>query len=397
MILINGSSLRSTVIDLLSKDPMSLTDLQAATQVSLPTLRHTIQELSDTGWVCPVGRSSSTGGRRATLYGLDGETHLIVGVHLELPAINMVTIGLDGQIVDYVHLPGDEARLPDDALKRIGNYVQRVKTTHPNRQILGIGVATPGYIDPPSGQILSIGRVPHWQNFPLKARLEADLDLPVTVENDIDCMTSVELAHADLPATADVLYLGFSEGVKVSMLLGGRLYKGPFGNAGLIGRTAAALQDEVETSEGHKYLNETMSVGSVCQAFDQRMVLQPDRSEALDNIAALTERSAKFQAILDAAENEPICRAIVVEIVDFLAVELSNLVYILQPEMLIIGGALSNMPFGFRTYLENSIRKLLPSLISNHLLIKYGSMTGTRVAAVGAAHRFLQYYNIPDA
>ena len=384
MITNQSNSLKSTIIGLLSEEPRSLADLKATTQVSLPTLRQALQELSDSDWVCPVGRSSSTGGRRATLFGLNGQTHLIIGVHLEIPGINMVVSALNGDIIDRIHVADREKLLPDEAMRTIIDYAQQVQVTYPNRKLLGIGLAMPGFLELTSGTILFSIRAPHWQNFPLKARLESELDLPVIIENDVDCMTFAELAQANIPDATDMLYLGFSEGVKVSMRLGGQLIKGPFGNAGMIGRTVVSRNE----------LQEIASVSSVCREFEQRVATLSAPNETLQGIINLTDRSAKFRAILKAAESEPICNSIITAVIDTLAEELSKLLQILQPALLIIGGALSHMPPQLRTYMEESIRKRLPSLISSHLLVKYATMVGARVAATGAAHRFLQRYDI---
>ena len=133
-------------------------------------------------------------------------------------------------------LEGDEHQSPNQYIRTISSRVNKLKQEYRNRQLLGIGIATPGYVDPASGDVLSIGRAPHWPNFPLRARLEAEIGLPVVVENDIDCMTLAEMNGGEAGGE-DLLYIGFIEGVKASMYLNGRLYKGPFGNAGLIGHT----------------------------------------------------------------------------------------------------------------------------------------------------------------
>jgi glucokinase len=316
--------------------------------------------------------------------GLMGETHLILGIHLEIPTLNMVVANLNGDVLNRVHL-ADLARLvPDEAVSRIVAYVRQVQTTYPDRKLLGIGLAMPGFIDPPTGKILYSIRAPQWQNFPLKGRLESELGLPVIIENDVDCMTSAELAHAKIPDTTNMMYLGFSEGVKLSMLFGGQLITGPFGNTGIIGHMVTTPDD----------IPEPTSISGMCLAFDRRVAELEHPSETLQAIAALGDRSEKFKAILVTAESDPLCADIVTSVLDPLAAELSKLIQVLQPALLIIGGALSHLPPGLKVYMEKTIRSSLPLLINNHLVIRYASMVGSRVAAVGAVYRFLQRYDI---
>lgn len=389
----NVKSLKSTIIALLGREPRSLADLQVITQVSLPTLRQATQELKEGGWICPVGRRSSTGGRRATLYGLNGKSHIIIGIHLEVPALTMVVSGLDGQVIDRVHLSNADELRPDQAIKLISNYVRQVQAKFSDRRLLGIGLAALGFIDPSSGEIL-FSRAPRWQNFPLKTRLEAEVGLPVIIENDIDCMTYAELANDNISVKSNLLYLGFAEGVKVSLILDGRLYKGPFGNAGVLGLTTLTHSDLVDDPEKEIHLQDIASVGGACRVFDHRVSTSTTLSAALREISELNNHLEKFQAILNSADSEPICYEIVSEIINILSTEISKLIIVLQPSLLIVGGALSRMPPGLKTDMENSIRGKLPSLISNHLLIKYAAMVGSRVAAVGAIFRFLERYDI---
>jgi predicted NBD/HSP70 family sugar kinase len=210
----------------------------------------------------------------------------------------MVVSNLNGDIIERVHQDDREELQPDEAIHRIIDYVQHIQTNYPDRELLGLGLATPGFIDLATGKILFSIRAPQWQNFPLKARLEKELGLPVIIENDVDCMTAAELAHADLPDVTDILYLGFTEGVKVSMLLGGQLIKGPFGNAGMLGRPTASPDESPEIA----------SVSSVCREFDRSVATLPAMSETLQEIANLTDRSEKFKAILNAVESEQICK-----------------------------------------------------------------------------------------
>jgi predicted NBD/HSP70 family sugar kinase len=350
-------------------------------------VRLALQELSDSGWVCPVGQSLPTGGRRATLYGLNNQTHLIIGVHLEIPAINMIVSGLDGEIIDRIHQEDQEELLPDDAIRKIIDYVQLVKIKFPNRKLLGLGIATPGFIDLASGKILFSIRAPKWQNFPLKARLESEIDVPVIIENDVDCMATVELTQADLRDVSDILYLGFTEGVKVSMILNGQLYKGPFGNAGMIGRATASPDESSEIA----------SLSGICREFDQCVADMPDASDSLKDITTLNDRSTKFKAILNAVESEKICEDIITAVIDVIADEISKLIRILHSEILVIGGVLSHLPPNLKIYMEKSIRNRLPTFISSHLLVKYATLAGARVAAIGVVHRFIQRYDINQA
>lgn len=385
----NLLNLKSSILTLLRQEPLSIASLSDATDVSLPTLRHAIEELIDAHWVRPVGRIPRTGGRPATLYGLDDRAYLILGVHLELPGIHFALTNPAGEIINHQHLLGETDIRPNGVVRLIVDHVNRLKTQYAERQLLGLGIATPGYVDPSSGAILSIGRAPQWQAFPLKARLEADVGLPVIVENDIDCMTFAEIGDGGFNDIEDMIYLGFTEGVKASFLLQGQLYKGPFGNAGLIGHTTVVEDGRLCTCGKHGCLETVASVRAINSLFDKGIESGNWHDSDLQRIHALKDRIEKFQAILGAAEaGDPFCSEIIGDMLRGLELAIVNLIYLLQVDQLVIGGALSNLPDGLLARLETELRDKLSPILSHHLIIRRARRTEPHIAAVGATYRF---------
>jgi len=385
----NPLNLKSSILTLLRQEPLSIASLRDATDVSLPTLRRAVEELIDAHWVRPVGRIPRTGGRPATLYGLDDRAYLILGVHLELPGLHFALTNPAGEIINHQHLLCETDIRPNGVVRLIVNHVNRLKTQYAERQLLGLGIATPGYVDPSSGSILSIGRAPQWQAFPLKARLEADVGLPVIVENDIDCMTFAEIGDGGFNDIEDMIYLGFTEGVKASFLLQGQLYKGPFGNAGLIGHTTVVEDGRLCTCGKHGCLETVASVRAINSLFDKGIESGNWHDSDLQRIHALKDRIEKFQAILGAAEaGDPFCSEIIGDMLRGLELAIVNLIYLLQVDQLVIGGALSNLPDGLLARLETELRDKLSPILSHHLIIRRARRTEPHIAAVGATYRF---------
>ncbi len=389
MLINNLLNLKSSILTLLRQEPLTIASLNDATDVSLPTLRRAVEELIDARWVCPVGRIPRTGGRPATLYGLDDRAYLILGVHLELPVLHFALTNPAGEIINHQHLLGETDIKPNGVVRLIVDHVNRLKTQYTERQLLGLGIATPGYVDPSSGAILSIGRAPQWQAFPLKARLEADVGLPVIVENDIDCMTFAEIDDGGFNDIEDMIYLGFTEGVKASFLLQGQLYKGPFGNAGLIGHTTVVEDGRLCTCGKQGCLETVASVRAINSLFDKGIESGNWHDSDLQRIHALKDRIEKFQAILGAAEaGDPFCSEIIGDMLRGLELAIVNLIYLLQVDQLVIGGALSNLPDGLLARLETELRDKLSPILSHHLIIRRARRTEPHIAAVGATFRF---------
>jgi predicted NBD/HSP70 family sugar kinase len=380
----------ASIVRLLSLEAMSLAELQEAINLSMPTLRRAVQELTDAGWVRTVGRSGTTGGRPAMLLGLNESKYVIIGVHIQLPGLCLVTVDLNGNILDEYLAPNNRQLLPNEVVREISDYVYHIRQTLPDRLILGIGVAAPGYIDPASGDIISIERVPTWRNFQLKTQLEANLNLPTVIENDIDCMAFECLQQIETSAEDNLIYIGFDEGVKASLILNGEFYTGPLGNAGTIGWDLLRPESSIPAS----YLPRVTSVHAVVELFNDEIAGLDDESrgqyEAIANTSLLRER---FQMILHAADKGlPICEDIVNKMLNVLAVASANFIYMLQPTTLIIGGRLGTLSKPLFDRFEDQVRQKLPTLVSNRLVIRQVPLSSRYSVAVGGSQRFLQHY-----
>ena len=227
-------SLHRAIIRNLLTGPLALADLQTAGQVSLPTLRRAVQELTDAQWIRVVGQAQANGGRPAMLFGIDEDHFVLVGVHLQLPGMRFIAADLTGRVLSERKLFDQVVPAPEEAVQAIADYVEQIRGLLPDRTVLGLGIAAPGFIDLTTGDIISIGRVPHWENFPICRRLTTAVGVPVAIANDVDCMAFAEFQHTAQPLEKNLVYIGFDEGVKASLFLGGGLYKGSMGNAGLI-------------------------------------------------------------------------------------------------------------------------------------------------------------------
>lgn len=391
-ILANGQLKRSILQEVLQQ-PRTLADLQAQTPVSLPTLRRAINELIEMNWIRTVGQNIFTGGRPATLFGINGDFNIVIGAHAEIPQVNLVAVQLDGKVIDRKQDTRFDPLLPDHVVTSFTDYVHEIREKFPQRNILGIGMAAPGYIDAHTGDILFVGRAPGWENYPMRRRLEAETKLPLVMENDIDCSIRAEIDAINTEEYPAIIYLSVAEGVKASLMFDGNLYRGPYSNAGLIGRSKLAPRKDFDSYYDLEHL---ASVAGLCAIFEKRATRTPDTTTR--RIQSIDDRNARYQAILEcAAAGHPLCEDIITYMFDDLSLSITNLIYVLQPQLLFIGGLLSTMPDTLKAQLDRAIRQKLPPLLSNGLIINFARVTGLYASAIGATRWFMQRITTSDA
>lgn len=380
-------SLHKLILNNLVEMPLSLAELQTLTQVSLPTLRKAIQELSDTNWIRVTGQSESSGGRPAMLFGLDETHYAIICIHIQLPGMRLITADLSGEVLDELVIYQNEIPRPYEAIQKIEDYLGYIKAQYEDREILGIGIASPGYTDPDTGSILSIERVTGWQNFPICDLLRNASGVPVYIANDIDCMAFAEFQHTRTSMENNLMYVGFDEGVKVTMFLNGQLHKGAFGNAGLvIGQFYQSTSDVTP--------HDVLTIHGINNFFEEQIQqLASKQAQQYNPILSITDKRQRLQAIFEHSLNgDLVCQQCVDILIPALIKSIVVTTYLIHPDMIVIGGVLSTAPSKIYQQIADGIYSALPTLFANHLIIRQAILSQSNRAAIGASHHFLQTY-----
>jgi predicted NBD/HSP70 family sugar kinase len=224
---------RSLLLQVLFRDgPHSRADLARASGLTRVTVSDLISDLLQEGLVAELGtRNETRVGKPATLVGLDQEAALIVSLDLSSDR------GPTGAVVD---LSGEvqtrqsrrwDGRSRERALEPLLAFARDLIDTA-TKPILGVGVGTPGVVDP-DGVVLDAPNL-GWSHFPLAARLSAGLDLPVHVANDANAAALAEHSFGGA-GDAALLAVMVGQGVGAGLLLDGALVGGHRYAAGEIG------------------------------------------------------------------------------------------------------------------------------------------------------------------
>ncbi|MEM6431489.1 MAG: ROK family protein [Deinococcota bacterium] len=378
-------SLHTLLLNHLSQQEMSLADMHTISSVSLPTVRKTVQTLLESQWIAPAGQAETTGGRPATLFGLNNDVYALIGVHLQLPGIHLITTNLNGDILDSEDKFGGVVPSPEEAIQAISSYLASVKQKLPERNLLGIGIASPGFTDPDTGEIISVGRVKGWDHVALCKKLEARENLAVSIINDIDAMAVAELRRQPFFQNGqNFIYVGLDEGIKISIFLGDQLYTGSFGNAGLI------AQSMYQQNERSKNIN-LLSLEGIDQIFLKRLgQLTANKQNDYSTIMQKTNSRQRFQHVLELSTTDMhLCGEIVADLNEALATVIANIIYLLQPHRVLIGGVLSKMPQPSYQALESAIRQRLPNLL-NKTIFQQSQLNAENSASLGASYHHLR-------
>lgn len=154
-----------------------------------------------------------------------------MGLDLSGPnAFEGAVLSLDGDVLERRQVPRPETPDGDAAYAALRQLAQSLVDAA-TRPVLGVGIGTPGVVRP-DGVVLSSPNL-GWTDFPLEAKLGAELDLPVLARNDANAAVLAEYTFGD--AKADFMLIKIGRGVGAGLITGSQPLLGSRFAAGEIG------------------------------------------------------------------------------------------------------------------------------------------------------------------
>jgi glucokinase len=251
----------------------------------------------------------------------------------------------DGRILAQTRQPMQATGTAELALQAVTGAIDSLT---PAAQSSGgfhsIGICAPGPLDPETGVILNPPNLPCWRNFPLAEKLASIYHLPVIVDNDANAAALAETRWGAARGYRYVFYAGIGTGIGTGVVFDGHIYHG---------RTGAAAEGGHVTIDYHGPLCpcgkrgciEVLAAGPAIAARARaKVAADPSRpSGMLDiaggNVAAITsEMVGQAYTAGDSAARE-----VLEETVDVLVPWLGNIVDLLDPDVIVLGGGVAAM------------------------------------------------------
>jgi predicted NBD/HSP70 family sugar kinase len=227
---------------LISDGPLSRADLARATHLTPTSTSDLVAGLLEEGLVEDLGRRESRGvGKPATLVGIVPDARHIVTLDLSADEdVHGAIVNLIGKVL-YRRTVAREERTGQDAVA-LTVRLARELTAATDQPILGVGVGSPGVVDP-EGVVLEAANL-GWHDLPLARHLGGVLGLPVHVANDANAAVLADYALGD-ESSENLLLVKVGKGVGAGLLIAGQLFTGDRSAAGEIGHVTVDVRGEL--------------------------------------------------------------------------------------------------------------------------------------------------------
>ncbi|MGN7150790.1 ROK family protein [Arthrobacter sp. SAFR-179] len=228
-----------------------------------------------------------------------------------------------------VPTPKGAAAVVDEMVRHI-ERAQKLTFGH----LQAVGISALGPVDPVTGAIRDAPNIGVYDPFPLRRMLQDRVSLPIEVINDANAATISEWQLGAGRGTRDFCYVTISTGIGCGIIAGGHLITGHHGAAGEFGRIIVRAPGEIASRTLEDYASGTAIAAHATE------LLGTTASPRLTHAAATQPITARLVAEL-AAEGDPACINLMREAGTRVGVAIGNLVRVLDPEVIAIGGGVA--------------------------------------------------------
>jgi transcriptional regulator of PTS gene len=331
---------RTIIAEMSRRYEITINEIADLLNISVPKSTELVADMTAKGLVRDLGKRSEGPGRKASYYALQSDSCFFLGVEIKKYKINLGLMGFGKDMVQScLELPflyQDAAQSLNEICKMIRDFLATI-TIDPAK-IVGLGVSISGRVNIKTGEIITVD---HFADAPIKAFLEAELGLPVYIDNDSRTLAYGEYHFGKRTSEREVLVVNLDYGLALGIFAEGVPLYGASGYAGELGHIPL-FDNEKICFCGKKGCMETEASG---RALIEEIVAQmrQGRNSILQPLYR-DKGLLELEEVVDAInKGDNLALAALGSVAAKLGRGLAVTINIFNPELIIIGGALSGV------------------------------------------------------
>lgn len=352
--------MRGAVLSLLRDvGPLPRIELARRTGLSATTITRVVNQLVDENSVIEGGSvSPSRLGRPATELRIRRDAYVVIGAQIGVGSVHLGVLDVLGDRVAERQFGYDTALPPAAVLERTAQEIDALirESGVDRRIVLGVGVAVPGPVDLAGRRMLMPINL-SWRDVAVADVLEPILGLPVRVEHNVRSMALAETRFGVARGLGSVAFVYLRTGLGAGLVVEGQPFTGGVHGAIELGHLQVVDEGEECLCGKHGCLETIVSDRALRAA-----VRDAGLPEAVDPLSALWHADS------------PAARAKIDAIVSSMAKGLASLVNLLNPELILLGGALSTIPTGLFERIDSTTRDAVFPIVRDSTRIELSAL-----------------------
>jgi glucokinase len=274
---------------------------------------------------------------------MKNETRMVVGVDIGGTKVAAGLVNEEGKILVRNRTPMLTTGAASNGLAAVSTAIRGLFTDESAQdQISALGICAPGPLNPATGVIINPPNLSIWHNYPLADEMRRVYNVPVRIDNDANAAALAEMKWGAGRGYRSFFYATVGTGIGTGIILDGRIFHGKTGAAGEGGHMGIDPNGPV-CNCGKRGCVEALASGpAIARRARQKLAENPNsvllEMAGGDISAVSSEMVGKGYALAD-----PIAKAVMGETLDLLAYWLGNIIDLLDPDAIIVGGGVSSL------------------------------------------------------
>ncbi|MGA2483974.1 MAG: ROK family protein [Candidatus Acidiferrales bacterium] len=309
---------------------------------------------------------------------------LFVGVDIGGTKVAAGLVNAAGEIVQHTRVPMVTNKDAATGLAAVlGAIRQLLEHSGAEKQVAAIGICSPGPLNPETGVVINPPNVPCWRNFPLADEVRRVYSVPVKVDNDANAAALAEVLWGAGRGYRNVFYAIVGTGIGTGIVFDGKIYHGRTGAAGEGGHMGIEYDGPICKCGKHGCIEFLASGPAIARRARRKLESKP-KSALLELAGGKAENVTSEMVGKASSAGDAVAKEVIQETLDLLTYWLGNIVDLLEPDVIIMGGGVSSMlaPFldDIRAHWKGAVLNPWPEQIPV-VLGRYGEEAGIAGAA----------------
>jgi glucokinase len=315
--------------------------------------------------------------------------NLVLGVDIGGTKVAVGLVNSRGQIRRAARSPMSARGSAEQGFRAVLHAMDGVMPQARAAGVRAIGVCAPGWVESEKGVLLSATNLPCWRNFPLARRIEKHYGLPARLINDASAAALAEAKWGAGAGHESIFYVSLGTGIGTAMVREGEIYHGRAGGGCEGGHMTVNFSGPL-CGCGKRGCIEMYASGTAISR-RARSLLGSSRNKhsRMLKMAGGKISGVTVETVNKAARaGDKLAMQVLQEASDHLAIWLGNIIDLLEPEVIIVGGGIGRVMASFR----GRMRRTLETWAINpraHRVPILNARYGAQSALAGAAALWL--------
>jgi glucokinase len=317
---------------------------------------------------------------------LDRKSKAVIGVDIGGTNIKIALVDpREKRVLRRGHLRTLAEREPEVILADLGTSLAELSQQARKNgfSVAGVGVGCAGLIDLPNGVVITSPNLPGWINFPLGRRLGKMLEVPVFIENDVNCICYGEYWLGAGRALGDFIGIAPGTGVGGCLMVNGKVWQGQGYSAGEIGHMTIQPDGDRCLCGNHGCLETLASASWLVRRAEEKL-----RKGVQSSLGRDFGRPGGLDAELiyrAAMAGDKMAQELFHVVGCSLAIAIANVVHVLGIPSVLIAGGMANGWEAFIGSLRQELDKRLTMIPPTDVRVVRAQM-GDEAGAFGGAY-----------